>query len=95
MYLYTDSTAACSFCFAFVLTMWRWKQLTTRESAVTNARDTLCKEPFPAGLLLPAVVYLRAASFGWAEVALTHAGGVACPTQFTLTDFNLPLLTHS
>lgn len=56
MYLYTDSTAACSFCFAFVLTMWRWKPLTTRESAVTNARDTLCKEPFPAGLLLPAVV---------------------------------------
>lgn len=53
------------------------------------------EEPLPAGLLLLTVVYLGAALFGWAEVALVSAGGVARPIELPLTDLNASLLTHS
>lgn len=71
------------------------RRLTTWKRAVTNARDTLGKEPLPARLLLFTVVYLGAAVFGRAAVALVCAGGVARPVELPLTDLNAALLTHS
>lgn len=69
--------------------------LTTWQSAVTNAWGTLHKEPLPASVLLLTVVDLSAALFWWAEVAFICTGGVACPVQFPLIDFDASPLAHT
>lgn len=69
--------------------------LTTWYGAVTNARNTLSEEAFPASLLILTVVYEAAALFGRTKVALVCAGRGTGPVQLPLADLDATPWTHS